>query len=403
MRVLVYGINYTPELIGTGKYTGEMAEWLVGRGHDVRVVTGIPYYPDWRVHRGYCSWRYSRESIVGVDVWRCPLWVPGGPTGLRRVLHHCSFAASSFPVLLGHGLRWRPDVVLTVAPSLLSAPAGWMAARAGGGQAWLHVQDFEVEAAYGLGLLRSEWLGKLLAAAERWLFARFDRVSTISERMLDRLVEKGIPKDKCWLMPNWVDVEMIHPLTEPSQFRAELGIGANTIVALYSGNIGRKQGLEVIVEVARALEAEEEILFVLCGEGPAKHGLAKQAEGLQNVMFLPLQKPARLNDLLNMADIHLLPQRADVEDLVMPSKLGPMMASGRPVVATASEGTQLASVVTGCGVVVAPGDAVALERAIRRLASDREWRQRLGAKAREVAVQTWNASSILGEAFALSE
>ena len=98
MRFVVYAINYRPELTGIGKFSGEMAEWLVAKGHEVRVVTAPPYYPQWRVLGHYRSWHYRRESLNGVKVWRCPLWVPSRPSGLKRILHLASFALSSFPV-----------------------------------------------------------------------------------------------------------------------------------------------------------------------------------------------------------------------------------------------------------------------------------------------------------------
>ena len=121
MKILIHGINYAPEIIGTGKYTGELGRWLAARGHEVRVVTAPPYYPAWRVGEGYSAGRYRRESIAGVDVWRCPLWVPEKPSGLKRLLHLASFASSSFPIMLRQAL-WRPDVVMLIEPPLLGAP-----------------------------------------------------------------------------------------------------------------------------------------------------------------------------------------------------------------------------------------------------------------------------------------
>jgi len=145
------------------------------------------------------------------------------------------------------------------------------------------------------------------------------------------------------------------------------------VVALYSGNMGEKQGLEIVVEAARILESDApNIRFVLCGEGAAKVRMQALAADLSNVLWLPLQPLARLNELLNFVDIHLLPQRADAADLVMPSKLTGMLASGRPVLATAHAGTELAGVVAGCGVVVEPGNVQAFVDALRQLAADGE-------------------------------
>jgi colanic acid biosynthesis glycosyl transferase WcaI len=134
---------------------------------------------------------------------------------------------------------------------------------------------------------------------------------------------------------------------------------------------------------------------VLCGDGSARKRLLAEFGALSNVIWLPLQPVERLNDLLNLAEIHLLPQIADIADLVMPSKLTGMLASGRPVIATASAGTQVYEVVSQCGVVVPPGDAQALGRAIQGLSADSGKRQELGQAARRYAVDNMNAAQIL--------
>jgi colanic acid biosynthesis glycosyl transferase WcaI len=395
MRLLVLGINYAPELTGIGKYTGEMAEWLTARGHAVQVVTAPPYYPAWRIGKGYSAWRYRQEMLAGIRVWRCPLWVPLEQSGLKRVLHLASFALSTLPVVLWQGLRWRPDVVWVVEPAFFSTVGAWLAARLGSAKAWLHVQDFEIDAAFDLGLLSTNWLHRGIAVLERWLMRRFDRVSTISERMLEHLAAKGVEAPRCFFLPNWVDTDTIHPLGEPSSLRAELHLAPDLIIALYAGNMGEKQGLEIVLEAARALADHRNIQFVLCGDGAVRPRLYQLADGLSNVRFLPLQPVERLNDLLNLADIHLLPQRADAADRVMPSKLTGMLASGRPVVTTAHPCTQVAQVVAGCGIVTPPGDGGAFAHALLHLATHLAERARLGQAARAFALAHWSREEIL--------
>ena len=153
LSCLIYGINYYPELTGIGKYTGEMGAWLSERGHDVQVVTAPPYYPEWRIGEGYSGRWFRSERLAGGRVLRCPLWVPPQPGGLKRLVHLLSFALSSIPALLW-SLRRRPDVIIVVAPAIFCAPAAWLAARLSGAKCWLHIQDFEVEAAFDLGLLK---------------------------------------------------------------------------------------------------------------------------------------------------------------------------------------------------------------------------------------------------------
>lgn len=378
-----------------------MAAWLAARGYEVRVVTAPPYYPDWAVGAGYSARNWRRERWQGVQVWRCPLWVPARPGGARRLLHLASFALGSLPVMLRQVL-WRPDVVWVVEPALFCAPAALAVARLSGARAWLHVQDFEVDAAFDLGLLRGKLLRGLVAGVERWLMRRFDGVSTISQRMHQRLLDKGVAPARAVLAPNWVDLSAITPAMTGSgnAFRAELGIATDAVVALYSGNMGAKQGLELLADVAKLCltqsgPAQPAIVFVFCGNGAGRADLVQRCAGLPNAHFLDLQPMARLNDLLALADIHLLPQRADAADLVMPSKLTGMLASARPVVATARPGTELASVVQGCGLVVPPEDPRAMADAVLALAADAAWRARLGAAGRAHAVQHMDREAVL--------
>jgi Glycosyltransferase len=393
MRILIVGINYAPELTGIGKYTGEMAEWLATHGHEVRVVTAPPYYPEWRVGNAYSAWRYHHEELNGVNIWRCPLWVPAKPSGLKRLIHLASFALSSFPVMLGQ-LFWKPDVVMAIEPPLMCAPASLLVSRFAGAKAWLHIQDFEVDAAFGLGILKSEMLRKVVLHVERGLMRSFDRVSTISHKMLEKLIEKGVESDKAVSFPNWADLATIFPLEQGSLLRKELAIPADKIVALYSGNMGEKQGLEIVLEAANRLVTNLEIQFVLCGDGATKAKLFDAYGHLPNVVWLPLQPVERLNDLLNMADIHLLPQRADVADLVMPSKLTGMLASGKPVLATAHAGTQVAQVVASCGKVVEPGDAQGVVQGLLELLHSPQERTMFGTAARQAA-HAWDKTNVL--------
>ena len=386
MKILLYGINFAPELTGIGKYTGEMAAWLAAAGHEVRVVSAPPYYPEWKVWPGYSASRWRRETWHGVTVFRTPVWVPEKISGLKRVLHLASFALASLPSLLAQW-RWRPDIVWLTEPPLVCAPAALLFARCRGARAWLHIQDYEVDAAFDLGLLKGARLRSWVSAVERWLMTRFDRVSSISSRMQERALDKGVSAQRLIAFPNWADLSAIRPLEFPSPYRAELGIANDAVVALYAGNMGAKQGLEILAEVARALQGDSTIQFVFCGFGPGRAVLEALCAGLPNVRFLDLQPLERLGDLLGLADLHLLPQRADAEDLVMPSKLTGMLASGRPVVATARADTEIGRVVSGCGVIVPPGSPEALTAAIADLAAHPARRSEMGLAARRHAEQ----------------
>ena len=397
-KILIIGLHFHPEPIGIGKYTGELAAYLAAQGHQVRVITTPPNYPHWQVQPGYRAGRYQKETWQGVEIQRCPLWVPRQPTGLTRLIHLGSFAFSSLPALIAQ-LRWKPAVVLCIAPSLMNAPFALMLARFSHAKAWLHIQDFELDAALKLGLLPAgKRLTGLAAHFERALLNGFDYLTTISAGMLARLHEKGLPQNKTGLFPNWVDTRQIYPLVdETNSLRASLGLSPEQLVILYAGNMGKKQGLEHLLATARHVQYQPHIQFILCGDGAVRAELEDAAQGLSNVRFLPVQPIEKLNQLLNMADIHVLLQKADAADLVMPSKLSGMLASGKAVIATANPDTELERVVSEIGILVPPEDPVALAEAILRLTRLPAMRSEFGKKGRAYAVRTWDSALILSQ------
>ena len=402
-RLLVCCVNYAPEILGTAPYTRDLAEWFAGHGWDVRVVTTYPYYPSWRRRPGDPRLGYRRERAGGVALLRCPSWVPAEPTGLRRLAHNASFAASSLPVVIGHS-AWRPDWTLVIAPTLASAPGALLSARLARGKAWLHIQDYEIDVALRLGLLPPAGRSAL-----KWLESRllrsFDVVTSITEPMLGVARALGVPEERLVLLPNWANLGVVRPLDRPSRFRASLGIPDGWGVVLYTGNLGRKQGIALIADAARLSESRgSQVMYVVSGDGADREALgsAIAQHGIRNLLRVPLQPDESFNELLNLADAHLIVQEAGVADLVMPSKLTNMLASGRPVIATAEAGAALAELIRGhdVGTVVEPGDAAALADAVHAVLTDDECRVRQGSNARAFAETFLNKDTLLDEALA---
>ncbi len=403
MKFLLYGLNFSPELTGIGKYTGELAAWLVAHGHEVRVVTAPPYYPAWQVSAGYSPWRWQRDQVQGAAVWRCPVWVPRQPNGTKRVLHLLSFAASSLPVVLRQVL-WRPHVVWVCAPAFACTAGALLAARLAGAPAWLHVQDFEVDVAFDTGLLRGSLARRVVSGLERWLLRRFQVVSTISHKMVQRALQKGVAHANVQFFPNWVDVTRVQPLDRRSPYREVLGLPDDRLVALFSGTLGAKQGLHLIADAARLLAGRcQQVVFVICGDGVMQPALRAATVDLPNVVMLPLQPPERLAELLGMADIHLLPQDPGVADLVMPSKLTAMLSSGRAVVSSAKPGSEVGAVVSRCGLLSEPGSAEAFASAVEQLAGDAALREHCGLAARAYAEAHLGTDQVLSRFVAQCE
>lgn len=366
MRILIYGINYTPELTGIGKYTGELGSFLTERGDEVEVITAPPYYPAWSIKAPYGN-TWLKESIDGTTVMRCPLYVPEEQSGVKRILHEVAFVLSS--------LRWwvprlfrRYDAIIAVSPPFHLGALPLLHKWLHGTPVVNHIQDLQVDAARDLGLLSSERLLGLLESMERWLLRRVTRVSTISTGMRQKVLAKGVAAEDTWLIPNWVDGQLVYPLPPGQSLRERFEIAPGTPVVLYAGNLGQKQGIDVIPRVASELP---EALFLIVGEGGAKADLVEQVRlrGLGNVRFEPLQPLADLAAMLAVGDVHLVLQKRAAADLVMPSKLTNIVAVGGHAVVTAEPGTTLYDVVSaeGIGTLVAPEDDAALVEGIRRV------------------------------------
>lgn len=360
--------SYAPEMTGVGRYAGELAQGLVDRGFHVSVVTTPPHYPGWYVRAPYRSSRYRHETLDQVDVWRCPIFIPRRAGGLYRLLSSLSFGLSATPVLAWRILVGRPDIVVCVEPTLAVAPTLLLVSKIVGARCVLHVQDIELDAALTVGHLHLSGLPLRLAnSIDRFIRRRFDRVITISSTMVQNLVRKGVDQARIRLIRNWVNTERIRPIGGAPAYRKELGISPDEIVCLYSGQIGRKQALDLVLRAAEYLKDDGRFCFVIAGDGPELPKLQEQFGHLSNVKFLPLQPEERLGEFLNLADIHLLPQHAGMSELVLPSKLGGMLASGRRILVTAHKDSELALFLKNSSEIVEPGDTMEIVKALKRM------------------------------------
>lgn len=394
MKFLVVGLNYSPEPTGTAVYTSELCQTLVARGHQVQVVCASPYYPQWQTYRGFRGTLWSFRCEHGVSVCRCPIYVPAQVTGPKRILHYVSFFLTALVPTLWCALRLRPNFVINVAPTLISAPAGLLAARLTGAMSLLHVQDFEVEAGFATGQMDAGSLAARLAMRFGDAVIRaHDRATSISPAMVSKLNQKRTPRADAFQLRNWADVDLVTP-QDSSSYRSAWGI-TTPHVALYSGSIARKQGLEMLIETARLLEHRGDVSFVICGNGPYRAELEFAAKNLSNIQFYDLQPKDRLGDLLSLATIHLLPQKRGAADLVLPSKLTNILASGRPVVAGAERGTGLADEIEGCGCAVEPENAAEMAAAIIQLIDDPVQYAALASSARLRAEAAWSREPII--------
>ncbi len=372
-RVLLLGGNFHPEPTGIGKYNGEMIDWFASQNIACTVVTTYPYYPQWRVQEPYAkkAFRFSKEirfpskTSLPVTIYRCPHYVPQNPSGFKRLVSDFTFLLSAYCVLIYLLFSARMDFIMTVAPSFSNGLLGVLYKKFRGAKFIYHIQDLQIDAARDLKIIRSGYFLKILFNIEKYILREADIVSTISEGMMQKVKAK-CNKDIVHF-PNWVDTRLFYPQSN-KEAKASFGFKATDKIVLYSGAIGFKQELESIIHTAKFFQLIDDVKFVICGSGPYKYHLEQMAADLHlnNVVFLPLQPSEKFNTFLNMADVHLVLQKKDTADLVMPSKLTTILAVGGLSIVTASRGTSLHQVMhaTDLGILIEPEDMCLLYNAI---------------------------------------
>ncbi|MEH2227787.1 glycosyltransferase family 4 protein [Nostoc sp.] len=398
MRILIYSYNYYPEPIGIAPLMTELAEGLVKRGHEVRVVTAMPNYPERQIYQEYRGKWYVNEYKNGVQIQRSYVWIRPQPNLLDRVLLDASFVVTSFvPALIG----WRPDVILSTSPSLPScvpvALLGWLRAC----PVILNLQDILPEAAVHVGLLKNKLLIRLFTLLEKFAYRTASKISVIADGFVENLRAKGVEAEKIVQIPNWVDVNFIRPLPkENNPFRAAHNLNGKFVV-LYSGNIALTQGLESVVKAASVLRHIPDIVFVIVGEAKGLQRLQQECLdcGADNVMLLPFQPRKDLPQMLAAADIGLVVQKKNVVSFNMPSKIQVLLASGGALVASVPDNGTAARAIrqSGGGVIVPPEDPQALAMAILDLYQNPEKVKTLGYKSRQYAVEQYAFEQALNQ------
>lgn len=364
--MLVLGLNYAPETTGIAPYTARMAEGLTALA-DVTVLTTPPHYPQWRVDPDHRGWT-TRSRSAGVDVTRLRHYVPHNPRGVTRILSELSFTGRVLPRL--HHLP-RPDAVVVVSPGLVPAAAGVRWAVRRGIPVGVVVQDiysFAVDTVSDVGR-GAGWLKGRVRRTEAAMIASATGVLTIHDRMAEALSQLGpVPRERITVVRNWTHVD---PPRDPAALRAALGWPEDRRVLLHAGNMGAKQNLDVLVEVARLAEqCDQPLDVVLMGDGVERRRLEQVAAGLERISFLDGVPEADFTSVLAAADVLCVSERPGLQEMCAPSKLTSYLVSGRPVVAATAPDSAAADDLraSGAGVVVTPDDPMALLEAALRLA-----------------------------------
>ncbi|MCG8366383.1 MAG: glycosyltransferase family 4 protein, partial [Pseudanabaenales cyanobacterium] len=333
MRILIYSYNYYPEPIGIAPLMTELAERLEEVGHEVRVVTAMPNYPERKIYPEYRGKLYHTEKRNGVTIQRCYVWIRPNPGLVARILLDGSFVLLSFLQAIR---GWRPDLILSTSPSLPAcvpvAILRWLYSC----PVVLNLQDILPEAAVQTGLLSNPLGIRIFEALEKFAYYSASKISVITDGFVDNLVAKGVPAEKLICISNWVDVNFIGPLPKTNNPFRKAHQLEDKFVVLYSGNIARTQGVRTIIRTADQLRNIPDIAFVIVGEASQLVELdeLRQELGVDNVLMLPFTPREKLPEMLAAADVSLIMQKLRVVGFNMPSKTQILLASGRPIIAS---------------------------------------------------------------------
>ena len=376
MKAILWGINYSPEATGIAPFNTELAEFLQRADFQVSVVTGFPYYPHWRKTPTDRGRLFRTDSINGVPVHRCGQYVPARVSTVRRIVHELSFGLSSLLRVLSLP---RADVYVVVSPPLFLGFCAWIATVIKRSRFVFHIQDLQPGAAVGLGMVKSRGFIRLLYALERFAYQHAAAVSGISDGMMDELQRKGVVARKRIYFPNWLRTAA-STVAVRGAFRQRYDISATDLLAVYSGNLGRKQGIDVLLDVAERLKSAP-VTLIIAGAGAERDTFTARVQelSLPNLRLLPLLSDEDYAAMLVDADVGLITQAAGTGQYFFPSKLLSLLQAGLPVATVADADSELARAVVdgGFGINVLPGEAAALASALQQMAADRSFREQL--------------------------
>jgi colanic acid biosynthesis glycosyl transferase WcaI len=371
MRILIYSYNYYPEPTGIAPLMTELAEGLVARGHQVRVIAAMPSYPSREIHEGYRGKLYLTEERNGVRIHRNYIRVRNDPTIFDRLLLEGTFVGLSlFSALRGR----KPDVIFMTVPPLPAFIPALVLRRIYGCPLILNIQIIVSKATEHVGMITRPWMLEALRSFEKWTYRKSDAIIVITNEFVDSLAQDGIEPSKIVCIPNWADTVLIRPLPKKHNEFRRLHHLQQKFVVLYAGNIGLTEGLETAIEAAARLVHIPAIRFMIVGDEKAIEKLKAlaNARDADNIVFLPFQPREQLAEMLAAADVGLVLQKRNVSVYNMPSKIPVFLAAGLPIIASVPLATPASRTVgeSRSGIVIEPEDPQCLVDSIVGLYKD---------------------------------
>ena len=384
LRLVVLCPHFAPDLAPTGVVMTRIVTELAARGHELHVVTSLPWYRNHAIEPGWGGrlWRTEKTewgSIIRVHPF------PGKSKSnlLRRAIGFLAFSyAVGIRSVHADGFPFKVDGVLAMSPPLTLGLTGWFTKIIRRAPLVFNIQDVFPDAAIQTGAISNK---KIITAAkwlERVSYQRSDAVVLLSQDLRTNIANKIDTKyhDRLHVIPNFVDTVAITPQHRMTNYRSELGIG-DQLVVMYAGNVGFSQSLNLVTDAAANFP---EVAFVINGDGAARKKLQEDCAQLTNVYFGDYQPIERLSEVLATGDIHLVPLRTGLASVSVPSKSYSILAAGRPMLAAIDLNTEIPNMLqqSGAGVAVEPDNSPAFIEALARLVSNRNQLHEMGANGR---------------------
>ena len=380
LKIAVLCPHFAPDTAPTGEVITRIVTELAALGHELHVVTALPWYREHRIEAGWDAKLLRREQTEWGSITRVHPF-PGDDKRnlLRRAVGFAGFSALAGLASLRGG---RVDAVLAMSPPLTMGLTGWGTHLIRRGPLVFNIQDVFPDAAVETGAITNRRLIAIARWLERVSYHRAAAVTVLSADLRDNVTAKmkAARGDRVHVIPNFVDTQFIRPADRMTALRRELNIGEEQVV-LYAGNVGFSQSLEMVVDSAREFP---QATFVINGDGAARTTLESRAAGLANVRFSGYQPKERVPEVLATGDVHLVPLKAGLGRVSVPSKTYSILAAGRPVLAAIDPGTEVPRMLaaSGGGIAVAPDDPVAFNAGLHQLLADPAAARTMGAAGR---------------------
>ena len=386
MNILYVALNFSPEIVGCAKFSSEFVDWFSNKSNKIIVITTNPFYPKWESKSN--SYKITHEK--NIVIVRCPIYIPKKINGLTRILHYISFFITTTPMILFFGLK-KVDLAFNMCPTILSAPNLILVSFLRKLffkkklATWIHFADLEIDAAFQIKFLRNRIIKNFLLTFEKILLRNFDLISAISFYMIKQIRSKVQTNKKIYYLPDFIETKEFNLLDKEKKLNPyfqELKLNNKNTVIMYSGTLNEKLAYDILIDSIKILKHRKDLIWIICGEGIKKNYFIKKLKNYSNVKFYNFQPYKKLPEWLNIADIHLIPQKLSSVKFCLPSKLLGILASGKPVIGIAPKDSELGNILDKYGIRVSKEEPYDMVNAITKLVDNKELRMQLSKKSK---------------------